>query len=532
MYRRPLAAEREEEMVEWLKNAVFYEIYPQTFADTNADGIGDIEGIIAHLDYVKELGCNAIWLNPCFESPFLDAGYDVSDYRKVAPRYGTNEDLKRLFEEVHKRGMHIMLDLVPGHTSWEHPWFVESLKPEKNPYSGRFVWSDDAWNTFKGVGSIMGFIRGLSQRNGCVAVNFYSHQPSLNYGFYEINEPSWQQPMDSEDALATREAMKDVMRFWLKLGCDGFRVDMAGSLVKNDPDQEGTIALWQDFRGFLEKEFPDAAMISEWGQPDRSLRGGFHMDFMLHFGPSHYPDLYHADDPYFSREGKGNAKAFIDYYKKCYEPTNGKGMICVPSGNHDMERLSNWLDDEEIKIVFAFLLSLPGAPFIYYGDELGMRYLGDVVSVEGGYNRTGSRSPMQWDDSQNAGFSAATPEELYVPIDPDENRPTVERQMADPASVYHEVKKLIAIRQSESVLQSEAKIEFLYCEENAYPLAYRRTDGKDSVLVVINPSGKEAGFAYDGKLGDVLYQNGGGFKLEGGSLQVAPATAVFVREKG
>ena len=195
-----------------------------------------------------------------------------------------------------------------------------------------------------------------------------------------------------------------------------------------------------------------------------------------------------------------------------------------------MERLSNWLDDEEIKIVFAFLLSLPGAPFIYYGDELGMRYLNDVVSVEGGYNRTGSRSPMQWDDTQNAGFSAATPEELYVPIDPNENRPTVERQMADPDSIYHEVKKLIAIRQSENVLQSEAKIEFLYCEEKAYPLAYRRTDGKDSVLVVINPSGKEVGFAYDGKLGDVLYQNGDGFKLEGGQLQIAPATAVFVRE--
>ncbi len=497
-------------MVEWLKNAVFYEIYPQSFADTNADGIGDMQGIIDHLDYIAELGCNAIWLNPCFESPFLDAGYDVSDYMKVAPRYGTNADLKRLFDEAHKRDMHVLLDLVP--------------------YSGRYVWTDDAWTEFEGDENIRGFLRGMSQRNGCVAVNFYAHQPCLNYGCYKVENPSWQQPMDSEDALSTREAIKDVMRFWLKMGCDGFRVDMAGSLVKNDPDQEGTIALWRDFRDFLDKEFPEAAMISEWGQPDRSLRSGYHMDFMLHFGPSHYTELYHADNPYFSRKGTGNAKAFIDYYKKCYEPTNGKGMICMPSGNHDMERLTKWLDEEEVKLVFAFILSLPGAPFIYYGDELGMKYLADVVSVEGGYIRTGSRSPMQWDDGLNAGFSEAKADELYIPIDPDENRPTAKKQMEDSNSIYHEVKKLISVRQSVKVLQSEAKIEFLYCEENAYPLAYRRYNDEESVLIVVNPSGKAADFAYDGKLGEALYQNGGDIEQKDGKIIVPAATAVFVRE--
>ncbi len=517
-------------MVEWLKNAIFYEIYPQSFADTNGDGIGDIQGIIDHLDYIQEFGCNALWLNPFYESPFLDAGYDVSDYKKVAPRYGTNEDMKRLIGEVHKRGMHILLDLVPGHTSWDHPWFQESLKPERNEYTDRYVWTDDAWKDFDDVGSIMGYLRGMSQRNGCVAVNFYAHQPCLNYGFYEVHDPSWQQPMDSEGALATREAIKDVMRFWLHMGCDGFRVDMAGSLVKNDPEQEGTIALWGDFRDFLDKEFPDAAMISEWGQPDRSLRSGFHMDFMLHFGPSHYTDLYHGDDPWFSRKGTGDAKAFIDYYKRCYDPTGGRGMICMPSGNHDMERMTKWLDEEEVKIVFAFILSLPGAPFIYYGDELGMRYLSDVASVEGGYIRTGSRTPMQWDSGLNAGFSAAKPEELYLPIDPDKERPTVEGQTADPGSIYHHVKELIRLRQSLPVLQSEARVEFLYCEDHAYPLAYRRRNDSDSVLIVINPSGQEAGFEYGGQLGEVLYQYGGPFKLEDGKFTVSPATAVFIRE--
>lgn len=518
-------------MTEWLKNAIFYEIYPQTFADTNADGIGDFQGIIEHLDYIKELGCNAIWMNPCFESPFNDAGYDVADYRKAAPRYGTNADLKRLFDEIHKRDMHILLDLVPGHTSWEHPWFKESMKPEKNEFTGRYVWTDDAWKGFEGVGSIMGFMRGLSQRNGSVAVNFYCNQPALNYGFYEINDPAYQQPMDHPDALATREAMKDVMRFWLEMGCDGFRVDMAGSLVKNDPEQKGTIALWQDVMNFLAAEFPNAAMVSEWGQPDRSLQSGYHMDFMLHFGPSHYPDLWHGDNPYFSREGKGNAKEFIDYYKKCYEPTNGKGMICMPSGNHDMERMTKWLDAEEVKIVFACLLSLPGAPFIYYGDELGMKYLADITSVEGGYIRTGARSPMQWNSSLNAGFSQAKPEDLYIPIDPDKNRPTVENQMADPNSIYHEVRKLIDIRQANTILQSEALVEFVYCEEKAYPLAYRRVNENGSLLIVVNPSGKEASFPYDRQLGEVLYRNGSDVTVENGKLTIGAASAVFVWEK-
>ena len=306
---------------------------------------------------------------------------------------------------------------------------------------------------------------------------------------------------------------------------------MAGSLVKNDPEQKGTISLWQDFRKFLNEEFPQAAMISEWGQPDRSLASGYHMDFMLHFGPSHYTDLYHGDNPYFSREGKGNAYDFIEYYKKCYEPTNGKGMICIPSGNHDMERLTKWLDPEEIKIVFAFLLSVPGAPFIYYGDEIGMNYLEGLTSVEGGYIRTGSRSPMQWNSGLNDGFSEAKPEELYIPMDTDENRPTVEKQMADKNSIYHEVKKLISIRQENTVLQSEALIEFVYCEPNAYPLVYRRKDEKKSVLVVINPSGKDASFPYTGELGEVIYQNGGALCQEGGMLKVPAASAVFVYEK-
>ena len=188
------------------------------------------------------------------------------------------------------------------------------------------------------------------------------------------------------------------------------------------------------------------------------------MDFLLHFGPSHYMDLFRSENPYFKREGKGNIAEFINTYVENYNKTNGKGLICIPSGNHDMTRIKEKLDDEEVKIAFAFLLSMPGAPFIYYGDEIGMNYLAGIRSVEGGYERTGSRSPMQWDDSTNAGFSSAKPEELYIMTDPDKKRPTVKSQKADENSLYYEVKKLNGIRLAHEALQSNAPVEFLYAE--------------------------------------------------------------------
>lgn len=239
-------------MPSWLKDAVFYEIYPQSFYDTNGDGIGDINGILKKLDYVKSLGCNAIWINPCFDSPFKDAGYDVRDYKKVAPRYGTNDDLIRLFQEAHARGMHILLDLVPGHTSEEHEWFRQSQKEGKNEYSNRFIWTNNCFQRANGFP----FIGGETERSGTYILNFFKCQPALNYGFYEVKE-NWQLPMSHPDCIATREALKDVMRFWLDKGCDGFRVDMASSLVKNDDEKKsGTCSLWQNVRKMLDREYP------------------------------------------------------------------------------------------------------------------------------------------------------------------------------------------------------------------------------------------------------------------------------------
>lgn len=510
----------------WLDDAVFYEIYPQSFQDTNADGIGDIKGIISRLDYIKELGCNAIWINPCFQSPFGDAGYDVEDYYKVAPRYGTNEDLYRLFEEAHKKDMHIILDLVPGHTAVTHKWFKESMKAQKNEYTDRYVWTDSVWEEPVGMGSL----RGISDRDGSCAVNYFSHQPALNYGYYKP-ELSWQQSMDDEGPKATLEAMKDIMRFWLQMGCDGFRVDMAASLVKNDPEEIGIIKLWQNVREFLNKEFPYAAMVSEWGEPDKSLQGGFHMDFLLHFGPSHYNDLFRCEEPFFSSRGKGDVSEFVQKYVENYEKSERKGLICIPSGNHDMDRLARALHDDELKIAFAFLLSMPGAPFIYYGDEIGMRYVEGLTSVEGGYNRTGSRSPMQWDDSLNAGFSRAEKDKLYIPQDSASDRPTVKDQQADKDSLYHEVQKLIRIRKEHKALLSKGEITFVYVQKNAYPLAYIRSAEQEKILVVINPSAQKTSFEFDKQLGDTFYSFGGKVTSNGTTVTAEPQTAAFIQVK-
>ena len=507
---------------EWLDTAVFYEIYPQSFKDTDGDGIGNIDGITEKLSYIKELGCSAIWINPCFDSPFGDAGYDVADYCKVAPRYGTNDDLVRLFEKAHELGMHVILDLVPGHTSWKHPWFLESMKAEKNEFTDRYIWTDSIWEEPAGYGSL----RGISDRDGSCVVNFFTHQPALNYGFYKPDRP-WQQPMDSEGALSTREAVKDVMRFWLSKGCDGFRVDMAGSLVKNDEDGKGTIALWQDMREFLDREYPEAAMVSEWGEPDKSLQGGFHMDFLLHFGPSHYNDLFRCEAPFF--EGRGDASEFVAKYMENYEKSERKGLICIPSGNHDMDRLARHISEKNRRLAFAFLLSMPGAPYIYYGDEIGMNYVEGLTSVEGGYGRTGSRSPMQWDDSENAGFSTAPSNKLYIPQDPDENRPTAKKQMDDEDSLYHEVQKLIGIRNSEKALGNLGEIEFICDGAKGKPLAYIRSMDEEKILVVINPTGSEYEISVEGNPDEVIYSYGEGIKSAGNTCKISPASAAFVR---
>ncbi len=487
---------------QWLKNAVFYEIYPQSFFDSNADGIGDIPGIIQKLPYVKSLGCNAIWLNPCFDSPFRDAGYDVRDYKKVAPRYGTNEDLAALFAAAHDMGIRILLDLVPGHTSEEHPWFLESKKAEENEYSHRYIWTDSAFTRGDG----MPFIGGEADRAATYIINFFKCQPALNYGWREIHEPGWQHTVTSPDALATREAMKDIMRFWLDMGCDGFRVDMADSLVKNDGNEKiATMEVWKDIAGAIHEEYPDAALVSEWNNPQQALSCGFDMDFYLDWGGNGYNSLVRGyrlpkfgqeigeNNSYFKADSNADVSRFLEDYLPKYEASRDKGLWCFITGNHDTLRLAPALDDPERRLAVAFFLTMPGAPFIYYGDEIGMRYRW-LPTKEGGYQRTGSRSPMQWNTERNLGFSEAEYDALYLPTDGEEDAPTVAEQESCSDSFLNHVRGLIWLRQSNPDLGNYSPFRVYSAEKGSRLFAYKR----GRMLVAVNPGLEELTLSLDG----------------------------------
>ncbi len=497
-------------MPKWLTDAVFYEIYPQSFYDTNADGIGDFNGIIEKLDYIKGLGCNALWINPCFDSPFKDAGYDVRDYRKVAPRYGTNQDLYRLFGEAHARGIHVLLDLVPGHTSEEHPWFLESQRSADNEFSNRYVWTDFCFEPMNGYA----YIGGESERSGTYLLNFFKCQPALNYGFLNCEE-SWQLPTDHPDCIATLEAMKDVMRFWLDHGCDGFRVDMAGSLVKNDDEQKsGTCALWRNVRKMLDNEYPEAAIVAEWDDPMKSLPAGFHMDFYLN-SCNGYTSLLRdyagangvrqEDHSFFRRDAGGDIMRFLDDYLPKYLATRDYGYFCMLTGNHDTIRAAYSLTERELKLAYAFLFTMPGVPYLYYGDEIGMRYQ-ELPTKEGGYFRTGSRTPMQWDRTKNAGFSTAPADALYLPIDSDANAPNVESQEEDSDSLLHTIRKLLSLRHAYADLQADAEFSVIYAEHGQTPFVYSR----GSLLLAVNPSGKKVSAPVNTDKKDIIYSIGNG----------------------
>ncbi len=485
----------------WLKDAVFYEIYPQSFYDTNGDGVGDLKGITEKLPYVKTLGCNALWINPIYDSPFKDAGYDVRDYKKIAPRYGTVEDLKELLDTAHGMGIRVLLDLVPGHTSEEHPWFLRSCEEEENEMWERYIWTDNAFTR----GDTMPFIGGEAPRNGTYIINYFKSQPALNFGYTKINEPSWQQPITAPGPMQTREAMKDVMRYWLGLGCDGFRVDMADSLVKNDwPDKKGTMAVWKDITDAIRAEFPEAALVSEWNNPQQALNCGFDMDFYLDWGGNGYNSLLRdyqrntkgelrtPNNSYFKATSTRDMSRFLEDYLPVYEATKDTGLWCFITGNHDTSRPAPLLDDTERRLAYTFLFTMPGAPFLYYGDEIGMRFRW-LPTKEGGYQRTGSRTPMQWDNGKNLGFSTADSKDLYLPVDPAEDAPTVAAQESDPNSMLHHMIKIIALRHDHEALQCYSPFAVYSAQKDSRLFAYKRGD----YLLAVNPGMQEEKLTLD-----------------------------------
>jgi len=477
---------------------VVYQIYPQSFRDSNGDGIGDLPGIIEKLDYLRGLGVTALWLNPVFDSPFGDAGYDVRDFRKVAPRYGTNADLRRLFREAHKRGLRVILDLVAGHTSAEHPWFRDSSRRTPGAFADRYVWTDTPWAAL----GEKGFIIGNTERAAAYQANFFYFQPSLNYGYAQPDPAKpWQQPVTAPGPRATRAELRAIMEFWLKAGCDGFRVDMADSLVKGDPDRSGIRDLWREFRAWLDHDWPEAVLVSEWGNPAEAIGSGFHIDFLLHFGEPGYrhlmapcvepaaPGRRFATPCYFQQKGGTGIAAFLHNYTRHLIATAGRGYLALPTGNHDFSRPLYGRTCDELRVIYALLFTLPGVPFLYYGDEIGLRYRYDLPSKEGAYGRTGTRLPMAWDATRNRGFSSASPAACYLPADSSPDAPHVAGQSADPRSLLAHTRALLALRQAEPALRQGAFIP-LFADALNPLFSYLRTQGDSAWLIIINPSAR------------------------------------------
>ncbi|MET9497976.1 alpha-amylase family glycosyl hydrolase [Streptomyces sp. NPDC006552] len=476
----------------WLSDAVFYQIYPQSFADSDGDGIGDLGGVIARLDHLAWLGVTAVWINPCFVSPFRDAGYDVADYYSVAPRYGTDGDLATLVDLAGRRGIRVLLDLVAGHTSDRHPWFLASAD---DPGDHRYIWSAD--------GVPEGFVASPGSRPGAYLPNFFDSQPALNFGYARTRaaEP-WRQPPDAAGPRANRAALRHVMDHWLRLGVSGFRVDMAASLVKDDPGKRETARIWTELRHWLDRAHPQAVLLSEWGDPQVSVPAGFHADFFLQFGgpadglamrslwnngAGTRNESWAPLDCFFDATGRGSPRPFVAAWREAATALGSTGFVSLPTSNHDFSRLNcGPRTAEQLPAAFAFLLTWPTLPAIYYGDEIGMRYVPGLPDTEGSvlgpsYNRAGSRTPMQWDEGPGAGFSTAPEEEFYLPLDPDPRRPSVAAQRADARSLLHLVRRLVTLRASTPALGSRSPVEVLH---EGHPFVYVRGD---RFLVVINP---------------------------------------------
>jgi len=502
---------------DWLSDAVIYEIYPQSFADSNGDGIGDLAGVRAHLDHLQWLGVNTIWFNPLFASPFVDAGYDVADYLQVAPRYGTNDELVELVALARDRGIRVLLDLVAGHTSVDHAWFRAELDADgPDPDGDRYIWADrdGGGALWQGVPGTSPWVRSPGPRPGYYLKNFYEAQPALNFGYARLlPEEPWRQPVDAPGPRRNRQALRDVMAYWIERGVAGFRVDMAFSLVKDDPGQLATVALWRELRDWLGKAYPEAVLIPEGTEPRGDASAGqaqpsFDADFFLVIHAAHSSlfnnggagelPWYGPAACFFDADGGGSTETFLQEWVRARQDRPDRPII-LATADHDYSRLaSGSRDAAQLGAAFTFLLTWGSIPSIYYGDEIGMRYLTGLPNVEGsvvhaGYNRSGCRTPMQWDGSPLAGFSSVDdPARLYLPLDPAPARPDVATQLADPASTLHLVRRLLALRRDTPALRTRASTAVLNA---GYPFGYLRGG---SHLVVVNPRREPASMSVAG----------------------------------
>jgi len=488
----------------WYKNAVIYELSMKGFKDSSSDGKGDIQGLISKLDYLYNLGIDCIWILPIYPSPGLDDGYDISDYFSIDPDYGTLDDFRELISESHLRGIKIISELVLNHTSDQHPWFIESKKGPESKFHEYYVWSE-TYNKYQDARIIFTDTE-RSNWTWCDDCGkyywhrFFSSQPDLNF-----------------DNEKVKEEMKRVFRFWFDLGLDGFRVDAVPYLFERDgTDCENlpeTHQYIRDLRKIIDEEYPGRVLLAEANQWPEDLVKYFGSgdEFHMAFNFPLMPRIFMA----FRKE---NSEPVINIIKQipdipaicqwaiflrnhdeltlemCTDEERDD-MYCAYAEDRRMQlnkgirrRLNPLLknDRKKIELAYALLFTLPGTPVIYYGDEIGMGdniYLGD---------RNGVRTPMQWNENKNAGFSDSKPSMLYSPviIDPEYNynAVNVESQMSSQSSLLNFIKRFIHKRKKHPVFGSGG-IRFIEVN-NQKILSFLRTGSEEKALCVFNLSSK------------------------------------------
>ncbi len=497
----------------WYKDAVFYQVYLRAFADSNGDGHGDLRGLTQKLDYLQALGVDCLWLMPMYPSPLLDDGYDIADYYGVHPDYGTLDDFKEFLAEAHARGLRVIADLVLNHTSDQHPWFQSARAAKDSPYRGYYVWSDTD-QKYKDARIIFLDIEKSNWAWDAVAGQyfwhrFYSSQPDLNF-----------------DNPAVHAEMLNVAKFWLDLGLDGFRADAVpylfereGTNCENLPE---THAYLKELRRFIDEHYPGRILLAEanqWPQDVRAYFGEgdeFHMAFHFPVMPRLYMALAQAD-----------RTPIVDILSRTPAiPANCQW--CTFLRNHDeltlemvtpeerdfmwrtyapeprmrlnlgiRRRLAPLLDGDrrKIELLNSILFTLPGAPILYYGDEIGM---GEDIWLD---DRDGVRTPMQWEAGPNAGFSPGDvpPERLYTPLIADERfgcqSVNVAAQRADHASLWHTLRHMIAVRKQHPAF-GQGALDFLPVG-NRTVLAFMRAVADETILAIHNLSPLEQRLALD-----------------------------------
>jgi alpha-glucosidase len=490
---------------EWWKRGVIYQVYPRSFADSNGDGVGDLAGIIERLDHLRggphSLGLDAIWLSPIYPSPLADFGYDVSDYTAIDPIYGDLASFDALVSEAHRRGLRVLLDLIPGHTSVEHPWFVAALSSRSDAKRDWYLWADPApdggppnnWMSVFG-GSAWEWDEATGQ--------FYYHgfarqQPDLN----------WRNP-------AVREAMLDAMRFWLERGVDGFRVDVIWHLIKDERWRDNPRnPSWREGDPDYERVLP----VFSTDQPEvhplvaamRSLTDEY--DERLLIGEIYLPIARLVT--YYGHEGRGAHLPFnfqlllTDWEARKVEALIGEYEGSLPRGawpnwvlgNHDNPRVVTRLGEAQARVAAMLLLTLRGTPTLYNGEEIGMRDVpvpAELVRDPAELNEPGKgrgrdphRTPMQWDASRAAGFTSRQP---WLPVGDDYATHNVAAQRDDPDSMLGLHRRLLALRRSEPALSVGAYVP-VPCEGSL--LAYLRQADGARFAAVLNLGSERARFA-------------------------------------